>query len=89
MRPADTSPEAWKVFIDVQRKLTPAEKLRLAFEWSEVVRQFAEAGLRERYPNADDREILLRYARMTLGRDLFHKVYGDALPENESISRHA
>jgi hypothetical protein len=81
MRPDDTSPEAWKIYLDIQRRMSPAEKIARAFEWSEVVRRFAEAGLRERYPDADEHEILLRYARMTLGRELFLKAYGDALPD--------
>ena len=81
MRPDDTSPEAWKVYLDIQRRMPPAEKIARAFEWSEVVRRFAEAGLRERYPRADEREILLRYARMTLGEELFRKAYGDELPD--------
>ena len=58
------------------------ERLGLALEWSEVVRQFAEAGLREKFPRASEREIFLRYARQTLGDELFRKVYGDELPGN-------
>jgi hypothetical protein len=84
MRPDDTSPEAWKVYLDIQRRMSPAEKIARAFEWSEVVRRFAEAGLRERYPDADEHEILLRYAKMTLGRELFRKAYGDALPDEST-----
>jgi hypothetical protein len=80
MRPADTSPEAWEFLTALQRNMPPAEKMQLAFEWSEIVRQFAEAGLRERYPGAGEREIFLRYARHTLGEDLFRKVYGNELP---------
>ena len=80
MRPADTSPEAWSVLTALQRKMPPAEKMQLAFEWSEIVRQFAEAGLRERYPHASQREIFLRYARQSLGEELFRKVYGNELP---------
>jgi hypothetical protein len=57
--------------------MPPGEKMERAFEWSEIVRGFAEAGLRQRHPNADDREILLRYARMTLGEELFRRAYGD------------
>jgi hypothetical protein len=88
MCPEDTSPEAWKVFLDIQRRMTPGEKLGRALEWSEVVRRFAEAGLRERYPNAGDHEILLRFARMTLGRDLFRRAYGEALSD-EPTGGHA
>jgi hypothetical protein len=89
VRPADTSPEAWKVYIDLQRKLSPAEKLGQAFEWSEIIRRFAEAGLRQRYPKADDREIFLRTALINLGPDLFHKAYGEALPDDRRTGKRA
>ena len=55
--------------------MPPSEKMQLAFEWSEIIRQFAEAGLREKYPHGSEREIFLRYARQSLGEDLFRKVY--------------
>jgi hypothetical protein len=89
MRPADTSPEAWKVFLDIQRRMTPSEKLALTLEWSELMRGFAEAGIRERHPGASDHEVLLRYARMTLGRELFEKAYGKVLPDDEPTRRHS
>ena len=54
--------------------------MQLAFEWSEIIRQFAEAGLREKYPRASEREIFLRYACQSLGEELFRKVYGTELP---------
>ncbi len=82
MRPADTSPEAWSVLTALQRRMPPAEKMQLAFEWSEIIRQFAEAGLRERYPRASEREIFLRSARQSLGEELFRKVYGHELPDD-------
>ena len=77
MCPADTSPEAWKVFLDLQRKMSPSEKLQRTLEWSDLIRRFAEAGMRQRYPDADEREIFLRMARQNLGPELFRKVYGD------------
>ena len=87
MCPRDTSPEAWKVYLDIQRRMTPEERFRRCLEWSEIVRGFAEAGLRERYPAADDQEILLRYARVTLGKDLFRKAYGNVLPDEPTGRR--
>jgi hypothetical protein len=88
MCPADTSPEAWKVFLDLQRKMSPSEKLQRMLEWSDMVRKFAEAGMRQRYPHADEAEIRLRFARMTLGQELFRKAYGPALTEYEPTSQH-
>ncbi|HEY2014964.1 MAG TPA: hypothetical protein VGH38_15760 [Bryobacteraceae bacterium] len=79
MRPADTSPEAWKIFLDLQRRMSPSKKLELTFGYSEFVRRMAEGGLRARYPHATDREIFLREARQRLGAELFHKVYGQEL----------
>ena len=75
----DTTPEAWEFYLNLLRKLTPAQRMDQVFEWSEVMRQFHLAGLRQRHPDADEREILLRAARINLGEELFRKVYGDAL----------
>jgi hypothetical protein len=80
MRPRDTSPEAWKVLMDLMRKMSPEEKLQRTFEFSAMVRSFGEAGLRQRYPRANDREIFLRSARLNLGAALYAKVYGTELP---------
>jgi hypothetical protein len=77
MCPADTSPEAWKVLIGLLRKMSPSEKLQRTLEYSDMIRKFAEAGMRQRHPNADEREIFLRMARQNLGSELFRKVYGD------------
>jgi hypothetical protein len=79
MRPRDTSPEAWKVLMDLMRKMSPEEKLQRTFEYSAMVRRFAEAGLRQKHPQAGDREIFLRAARQRLGADLYAKVYGAEL----------
>ena len=84
MRPADTSPEAWKVFIDLHTRMSPAEKLQRTFACSAFVRGLAEGGLRQRYPLASDREIFLRAARQRLGAELFRKAYGDELPDDGS-----
>ena len=62
--------------------MTPSEKLRRTMEFSGIIRKFAEAGMRRRYPNAGERELFLRMARQNLGRELFRKVYGDVIPDD-------
>ena len=85
MCPSDTSPEAWQIFLELQRRMPPEEKLRRTFELSAAVRHNAEAGLRERYPDASDREIFLRLARLTLGVELFERVYGkEGFPDDRT-----
>jgi hypothetical protein len=81
MRPADTSPEAWKVLLDLVRRMPPEERLQRALQLSATVLQFGEAGLRAAYPQASDREIFLRGAERRLGSKLFRTVYGDELPD--------
>jgi hypothetical protein len=68
--------------------MSPSEKLQRTLEWSDLIRRFAEAGMRQRYPNADQAEIRLRFARMTLGPELFRKAFGTALTEDEPTSQH-
>ena len=87
MCPSDTSPEAWEFYVNLLRKLTPSQRMQQVFEWSEVIRQFHLAGLRERHPDADEREIFLRAARINLGEELFCKVYGSALSNNGPASK--
>jgi hypothetical protein len=78
MRPADTSPEAWRLFIELVRQLPPEERLRRALELSETVRLAAEDGLRRAHPEASERELFLMAARQKLGEELCRKVYGPA-----------
>jgi len=84
MRPADTSPDAWRQYHEILRRMSPEEKLQRAFELSRLVRSLAEAGLRERFPQATGQEIFLRRVRQEWGPDLFRRVYGDALPDERS-----
>ena len=87
MRPADTSPEAWKVFLDIQRRMPAEAKLRRAFEYSKFVRGLAEGMLRRQHPHASEREIFLREARQRLGADLYQQVYGGEFPDDRPITR--
>jgi hypothetical protein len=82
-RPQDTTPEAWRVYLDIWRRTPPEVKVQRAFEMSELIRKFAEGGLREKYPHAGEHEIFLRATRQRLGHDLFHRAYGDVLPDDK------
>jgi hypothetical protein len=85
MCPRDTSPEAWKVLIGLIRQMSPEERLRRCLDLNEGIRIAAEASLRAAYPAASEREIFLRAARQRLGPQLFHTVYGDAIPHDGRI----
>jgi hypothetical protein len=85
MRPRDTSPEAWKVLLDLIRKMTPEERLARCIEYSRFVRAFAESGIRTKYPNASEREVFLLCAQRRLGDELFRKVYASEIQDYGSL----
>ena len=48
---------AHEVYIDVIRSMAPADRLRKAFEITELTRRLFKQGLRERFPEKTDDEI--------------------------------
>ena len=73
----DTSPAAERQQIEIWRRMHPGEKAGLIAAACRSVRTLALAGLRSRHPTANDREIIARFAAMTLGRPLAVKAYPD------------
>jgi hypothetical protein len=73
---SDTDPRAMEVWLDLQRRMPPGEKIEAVFTLSRMALQAAEAGVRMAYPQADDREIFLRTAARHLSRDLMIRAYG-------------
>ena len=62
---SDTTPEAAALQTQVHRKLTGAQRLRLAFEMSLLARELCLTRLRLQYPQWKDDELkreMLRYA---------------------------
>lgn len=64
---SDTSPEAAAIQAEIFRRMTPAQRLKLALEMSESMRNIALAGLRSRRPDLNEEE---------LSRELMHIMYG-------------
>ncbi len=72
---SDTSPEAMEVFLDVQRRMSPAQKIALVFSYTRTLFRMMEANVRALYPMAEDREIFLRVTARHLDRDTMIRVY--------------
>ncbi|HXA68388.1 MAG TPA: hypothetical protein VNV82_24715 [Bryobacteraceae bacterium] len=72
----DTDPKALEVFIELQRKMTPAEKIEAVFQMNESVRRIRETRERKLHPRASDREIFLRVASHYLDRGTMLRIYG-------------
>jgi hypothetical protein len=73
--PADTSLEAIRVQHAVYRRMTPEQRLTLAFKMIEAARAQSASAVRARHPEYTDRQVELAVIRLTLGEDLFRKAF--------------
>lgn len=76
--PMDTSRTAVARQIAIWRAMDPSDKARLVASLSRAVEHMARAGIRQRHPQASDRERLLRFAILKLGPELARRAYPDA-----------
>lgn len=72
----DTTPEAEAVLIALMRKAPAWRKFRMVGELNATVKQFTLAGIRERYPDATQREVNRHLADLLLGEELAARAYG-------------
>ena len=73
---SDTDPRALEVFIDLHRRMPVSQKVAAVMEMSEMVLRLAASGVRQRYPQASEREVFLRMTALHLDRYLMIRVYG-------------
>ncbi len=72
----DTHPKMEKLQIDLWRQASPARKMDMLAQLYRSARLLALAGLKRRYPGADQDELRRRLADLMLGAELASKVYG-------------
>ena len=75
MRPLDTSPEAYRVQVNIFRKMSPEERLQRGIELAQMCRKLMAEGVRMRHPDYGEEEIHHAVIRLQLGDELFEKVY--------------
>ena len=73
---SDTTPEAERVRIQILRSMPDWRKFKLLNDLIMTSRELALAGLRERFPDADEKELRRRLASVLLGSELSSKAYG-------------
>jgi len=72
----DTTPEAQRMQIELMRKLSPEQKLSLAFNLTETLRKLVLADIHHRFPHADTEEIRRRFIARVLPREDVIRAYG-------------
>ena len=73
--PADTTPEAHAVQVEMFRRMDPADKLKMAMRMSDGARELSCAGVRLRHPEYSADQVRLAVNRLMLGDTLFAQVY--------------
>ncbi len=61
--------------------MSPAEKAARVADLTRAACTLTLAGLRQRHPGADERELLLRLAVLRLGADVVSRAYGWRAPD--------
>jgi hypothetical protein len=73
---ADTSEAAFDKLIELQRGLTPGEKVLQALQLAAITIHLSASSVRKLYPSASEREVFLRAAARRLDPDTMSRVYG-------------
>jgi hypothetical protein len=73
--PADTTPEAARVQLEIIRRLSPERRMEMALEMSNFLRDVVAAGVRSRHPDYNEKQVGLAVGRLMLGDELFRKVH--------------
>jgi len=77
----DSSRDAERLLVERWRSMSAERKLAVSLQMSRTVRDLALAGIRSRFPDAGEREQMLRLAVVLLGSELALAVY----PEISSL----
>ncbi|HEU5236261.1 MAG TPA: hypothetical protein VFU37_03920 [Pyrinomonadaceae bacterium] len=72
----DTTPEAQRKMFELLRDVPPNKKLALTFELIQTMRLMVLAGLRRRFPAADEAELKRRLIARLLPREDIIEAYG-------------
>ena len=72
----DTTPDAQRKQVELMRRLSPSQKLALAFALTDTMRDLILADLRQRFPQADETEIRRRFIARVLPREDVIRAYG-------------
>ena len=72
----DTTLDAQRKQYELMRKLSPHQKLSLAFELTNTMRSLILADLQHRFPHADEAEIRRRFIARVLAREDVIRAYG-------------
>jgi hypothetical protein len=72
----DTTPEAQRKHYELMRKLSPEQRLSMAFALTDATRNLILADLHHRFPEANENEIRRKFIARVLSREDVIRAYG-------------
>ena len=72
----DTTPEAQRTHYELMRKLSPEQRLSMAFALTDATRNLILADLHHRFPEANENEIRRKFIARVLSREDVIRAYG-------------
>ncbi|MCD4783168.1 MAG: hypothetical protein K8T10_04970 [Candidatus Eremiobacteraeota bacterium] len=75
--PRDTTPEAFMAQFAIYKKMSGSQRVKLAIEASDALRETVKAGVRQRHPEYDEEKVKLAALKLSIGDELFRKAYPD------------
>jgi len=72
----DTTEDAQRKHFELMQRLTPEQRLSMAFALTDATRQLVLADLKHRYPDADSEELRRRFIARVPSRQDVIRVYG-------------
>ncbi len=72
----DTTPEAERVLIEAYRKMPAWKKLQCIVDLNQFLRNAQLAQIRQRYPDAGERELKMRLASRWIEPELMRQAFG-------------
>jgi len=73
--PGDRTLEAARIQNATYQRMAPEQRLAQAFQMTAAARALSAAGIRQRHPDYTDRQVKVALIRLTLGDELFRRVY--------------
>jgi hypothetical protein len=74
--PDDTNPAAEAILVEGYRKMSPSEKLERVRALTRAVQELALLDIRQRHPDADEREQAMRLASRWIEPELMLRAFG-------------
>lgn len=81
---SDTSPKIEQLQLDLLRNAPSWKKANMWAQMVQTMKILALRGLKQRYPEAPEKEIQRRLAGLLLGEELAEKVYGPLMVEENT-----